>query len=123
MTEEHEGYDVSPDEGGWDFWLHEAKLACVGYSSGIDYHLIAVWRGIMANKFSTQIAEELNLSGEYVELLQSIFCSADWAEYGTSPRGCWPVYKSDPQAQLEKLLKWYKFRWGEQSPVDKSDGF
>lgn len=85
------------DEFGWDFW-EEVGLSCVSYNSQIDEDALAVLKGIRANKYNTEIAAELGLPAQYVELLQSIFCSAGWCEYGTSPRGCWLKEYDDAKA-------------------------
>lgn len=97
----------------WDFWEHELKLRCIAYTSEIDADLINVYKGIMAHKYNTEIASELKLPPQYVELLQEMFCSADWASYGTSPRGCWPNLDHNPEEQLAKLKAWYLRKWEE----------
>lgn len=104
---------VSPREGGWDFWNDEAKLYCVGYNGQIDYDLICVWLGVVDGQFNSDIAKRLELSDQYVELLQSVFCSVRWANYGTSPRGCWPDEKEKAAEKTADLLRWYELKWGE----------
>lgn len=95
----------------WDFWTDEVKsLHCVGYNSKIDYDALAVLEGIQFKEYCTEIATKTGLPAEYVELLQSIFCSAGWAEYGTSPRGCW-LTKSG-ETGISKFAAYVEARWG-----------
>jgi hypothetical protein len=112
MSEAGEDLDLGIWADDWNFWGDTAKLSCVGYNGAIDHDALGVLRGIAAGKFCDDIATELNLPRQYVELLQSIFCSVGWADYGTSPRGCW----IDPDHKGEELIGAYaaymKRRWG-----------
>jgi glucan biosynthesis protein len=101
--------DMNEDE--WHFWSDEAKLSCVGYSSRLDYDALNVLKGIAEKKYNTDIAQELGLPEQYVELLQSIFCSVDWCEYGTSPRGCWIDPSKDADELIAKFERYYRDRW------------
>jgi len=99
------------DNQEWDFWEDEAKINCVAYNSQIDQDLINIFKLISEGKFNTKIAKELDLPDQYVELMQSILCHADWCDYGTSPRGCWIDHKKDKLELIEKLEKYYFNRW------------
>jgi hypothetical protein len=100
-------------EDEWDFWTDEAELGCVGYNSEIDTDALAVLKAIQAGKFNSDIATELGLPTQYVELLQSIFCSVGWGEYGTSPRGCWIAHEHDANALVTKFEAYVERRWGD----------
>jgi hypothetical protein len=93
-----------------DFW-ELVGLHCVGYNSQIDEDALAVLKGIAVGKYCTDIANELGLPAQYVELLQSIFCSADWCEYGTSPRGCWINPKLDAGAVVDWFEGYVQRQW------------
>lgn len=84
------------DERGEYFDPWEALgIRTASYSEQIDLDCIAVLKGIAAKQYCTDIAAANSLPPAYVELLQSLFCNAGWAEYGTSPRGCWPQWGTD----------------------------
>ena len=83
----------------WDFW-DEANIRCASYNSEIDHDFLAVLREIHAENYCDDIAKKLSLPSQYVELIQSIFCSMDWCEYGTSPRACF----IDPSLNGEELI-------------------
>lgn len=102
----------------WDFWDDEAELHCVGYNSQIDEDMLAVLKGIAAKKFNSDIAAELGLPEQYVELMQSIFCSVGWAEYGTSPRGCWIDPTHDAGSLIAKYDAYVQKRWRDEDPDD-----
>ena len=76
-------------------------IKCGGYNSEVDDDIINVMRVIRDDRpaFYTDIAEKLQMKPPHVELIQYILCSMDFAEYGTSPRGCWLTEKG------EKMLK------------------
>ena len=99
-----------PEDIEFDMWevLH---VSCAGYNSKIDEDMIGVLCGIRDKKFSTDIANDLKLPEEYVELLQAIVCSAGLAEYGTSPRGCWFDYHLCADEFIEKCNTWFKQKW------------
>ena len=62
------------------------------YSSAVDEHIIYVIERMIPNPhaaYSSDIAKERGWPEEYVELIKYILCSANLAEYGTSPRGAW----------------------------------
>lgn len=106
----------------WDFW-DQIGMHCAGYNSAIDADLIRVFiesdtSNDNSEFYSTQIAARLGLAENYVELLKYALCSANFCNYGTSPRGAWAEHGK--QAELrEKLLEWYERRWGE--PFTASD--
>jgi hypothetical protein len=97
----------------WDFW-DEVGLHCAGYSSQIDEDLIKVFLGIRRGWNTREIAQHFTLDGRYVELLQYAFCSIGWADYGTSPRGCYIDPDHDAEELQMKLLKWFVANWSEE---------
>lgn len=101
--------DIEADE--WDFWDDAAKLSCVSYNSQIDNDALAVLKGIAAGKFNDDIARELGFPEQYVELLQSIFCSVGWADYGTSPRGCFIASDHDAAKLIGKFEGYVRRKW------------
>lgn len=83
----------SEDENGDFFDPWEALgMSCCSYNSAIDQQAIDVLRCIREKLYCSDIAARIGLTPEHVELFQSMFSSANWCEYGTSPRGCWFVY-------------------------------
>lgn len=113
MREQDEDLDLGIWADDWDFWDKTAKLSCVGYSQAIDEDALAVLRGIAARKFCDVIAAEQNLPRQYVEMLQSIFCSVGWADYGTSPRGCWIDCRHNAEELISAFEAYVKRRWGD----------
>lgn len=102
------------DENGpyWDPWS-ALGIYCATYNSRIDADALAVLVGIHKGLFNEEIAAAHVLPEQYVELLQSIFSSAGWCDYGTSPRGCFP---SDPVSFPKIIDTWreyYRRTWGE----------
>lgn len=83
----------SEDECPTSAWGDCLKLSCGGYNGAVDDDVLAVMRLIADCRpiYVTEIAAETGLAPNYVELIQYILCSADLCEYGTSPRGCWPI--------------------------------
>lgn len=96
----------------WDFW-DDVGLHCAGYSSEIDEDLIKVFLGIRKGWNAREIALNLSMAERYVELLQYTFCSIGWADYGTSPRGCYIDPDHNADELQEKLLKWFVTNWSE----------
>lgn len=86
-------------------------LHCSAYSSTTDEAAIAVLKGIRDKLYSTDIAERAKLDETLVELLQEIFCSADWCEYGTSPRGCWFIEDGFGDRIITAWEAYYKRHW------------
>jgi hypothetical protein len=79
--------DECPTSIGGDIF----GLQCFSYNTAVDNDVIAVMEQMLTdNRWVTDIAEATGLSATHVELIQYILCSAGLAEYGTSPRGCWP---------------------------------
>lgn len=114
---------MQPNAEDWDgdYWnpWEALGLGCCHYNSEIDAQAIWVLQGIADKKFNTDIAEETGLSPSHVELLQGIFCSRDWAEYGTSPRGCFPNYGSEFEDLGRLIASWkayYLRHWSEECP-------
>jgi hypothetical protein len=104
------------DENGpyWDPWI-ALDIHCASYSGAVDQDALNVLRLIGGPEFiyCTGIAERLGLSASHVELLQSIFCSADWCDYGTSPRGCFPTDRDGFPALIAAFEVYYERQWGE----------
>lgn len=84
-------------------------LSCLSYNSAIDEQAILVLKGIRDKLFCDDIAKKHDMSPEYVELLQSIFCGADWCEYGTSPRGCWFVHDRGEAWADDLITAWEEY--------------
>lgn len=112
------------DEDGpyWDPWT-ALGISCGGYSSAVDSEAIAVLRairhGVEESRYVTGIAAATGLSEGHVELWQYIFCSADWCEYGTSPRGCWIVHDHGDDFGDRLIAAWeayYERQWKEPFP-------
>ena len=94
----------------WEFW-DAAGLRCSAYAADTDHDLIRVF--IETGKdphWYTDIAKRLELDEKYVCLLIEILCSADFCEYGTSPRGAWAIHSSY-EANIAKLKDWYFRTW------------
>jgi hypothetical protein len=115
----------------WDPW-DVMRVPLGGYSSEVDGDVIRVLRAIrtgLANSradnaghgfYCTEIAEALGLAPSHVELLQYMFCSAGWCEYGTSPRGCWFVHDKGENFGDRLIEAWeayYLRHWGESAPA------
>lgn len=68
---------------------------CASYDSAVDLDVLNVLGELYKARkndeaiFYTKISKNLNMAETHVELIQFILCGADFAEYGTSPRGCW----------------------------------
>jgi len=101
---------TNPGEEPKDFWRDELGVIAP-YNMRIDHDALAVLKGIVAGKFNSDIAKELDLPEQYVELLQTLFCSADWAEYGTSPRGCWIIPYGKGDERITEFEVGMKRRW------------
>lgn len=106
------------DENGpfWDPW-EALGIRCCSYSGQNDIDAVLVLEGIQRHQFNTDIAHDTGMSPSHVELLQGIFCTANWAEYGTSPRGCWPSYHVDFGAIIDGWKAYYERHWEEPFPA------
>lgn len=95
-------------ESPWD----TMNTSYVGYNSQIDLDAINVLKLIRKKKFNIDIASELNLPQQYVELLQCIFVSADNEifDYGSSPRGVW---MNDHTSEMAEKCDAYVKAWEE----------
>lgn len=65
--------------------------------SGLEYDLYKIIKliGSEVHCFYDEIVEKTGLDEKFVLLIQEILCSADLAEYGISPRGCWLTPKGE----------------------------
>lgn len=97
--------------GGYDPW-ERLGIGCATYNSTVDEQALAVLKGIRDGLFNTDIAKHTGMSREHVELFQYIFCSADWCEYGTSPRGCFPMDYDEFGKIVENFEKHIEVEWG-----------
>lgn len=79
------------------------------YSEQIDIDALAVLRCVVAKKGTATIAKETGLSESYVELLQTVFCSADWCDYGTSPRHAFMI--GDGNARVAEYENYIQENW------------
>jgi len=115
---EHPFADNSEDEHGpyWDPW-DAMGVSNGGYSSEVDQHAIAILRAIRdgdrSGRFVTDIAQATGLAPAHVELWQYLFCSADWLDYGSSPRGAFPRYGFDFDGLIAAWEAYYERRWVE----------
>lgn len=119
-------------ETEFDFWEQRLKLPCRCYNSVIDRHIYTVAKEIIdarkADAFmgNPEIAKELQLQPEYVELIQ--YCLADIHyppkegenyyhgnpfTYGTSPRGLFVNNEKNADLFLEEFRKYYFAQWKE----------
>lgn len=98
--------DIMPCEEIWD------KIHCGGYNGEVDEDIIKVMSAI--NELNpqppstTMISAYLSINRNYIELIQYIICTMDYAEYGTSPRCCWLTDKG------KEMLKLFKERLEEE---------
>lgn len=90
------------------------------YSAGIDLDIYRVAKeiGRPGFKYMTEIAEATGLEENYVELIQTLLCAADWCNYGTSPRGCFPDDDNVYPQLLEQLKSYIAKKWD----VDADNG-
>ena len=84
--------------------IWEKLIQYGGYNSEVDRDIISVMECVGKKMFYTDIAQYLQMASSQVELIQYILCSMDYAEYGTSPRGCWLTEEG------EKMLKIFQER-------------
>lgn len=107
----------------WDPW-EVIAIPAGGYSSSVDldaiYVLRAIRDGVASGKsggdyknYVTDISKRTGMSESHVELWQYIFCSANWCDYGTSPRGCFPADGLQFDALITAWEAYYLRRWKE----------
>lgn len=96
------------EKNEFDPW-QEWGLDCVSYTSQIDEDVINIMECIKYKMYCSDISIKLNLPEQYIELIQSILCSKDICEYGTSPRGCWFI--NTPEQYINKWKEYYKNKW------------
>lgn len=96
------------EDAEFDPWTR-LGVRCGGYSSDQDDLGIAIFEIIIEDfpAYCTDIAARVGVSPAHVELWQYILCSAGLCEYGSSPRGCWPVNDDDAKKFLQD---WKAFR-------------
>lgn len=77
----------------WNTLLGERN--CATYDGAVDSEVLRVLGLIISKRviYYTDIAKELNLEPNHVQLIQFLLCTADLCEYGCSPRGCWETEK------------------------------
>jgi len=72
-----------------DLWA-VLGIECGGYDDQIDQDILKVLNILNTKQtYVTDLAKQMEVSATYIELIQYIICSAELAEYGSSPRGCW----------------------------------
>lgn len=107
-------YNCELDKEVWSPW-DALGIHLGGYSAATDTDAINVLQGIQDKLYCDKIAERYNMAPSHVELLQYIFCSANWCEYGTSPRGCFPDYSiwgdDGLKPAIEKWKEYYFETW------------
>ena len=97
------------DGSYWDPW-ESLGLRCCSYNAVIDIAAIRVLESVQAGQFGTDIA---GIDPVLVELLKSIFCSHNWCEYGTSPRGCFPMDREGFHLLIDGWKAYYGRKWQE----------
>jgi len=66
------------------------NIQCGGYNGAIDEDILKVLSILNTEQtFVDDIAKQMSKDESYIELIQYLICSAELAEYGGSPRGCW----------------------------------
>ncbi len=105
------------DENGnfvdiWSPW-EAMGLHYFSYNSQVDLDALNVLKGIAAGKYNTDIATETGLSPSHVEMIQYLFCGANWVEYGTSPRGGWIMHHINKDRLVAMFEAYYEAQWGE----------
>lgn len=110
------------DENGdyWDAW-QALGLSCCSYNSEIDDQALAVLRGVNEAVYCDDIAKRTGMAPSHVELFQSIFASVGWAEYGTSPRGCWPIDREGFPALIAAWEEYYRRTWKTEPPIGNAE--
>lgn len=94
------------DKDEFDPWMR-LGLQCGGYNSDVDHGALAVLRCIRDGvTWVEDIARTTGQTASHVELWQYIFSSAKLCEYGTSPRGCWPVNDAEFAAFISQWEAW-----------------
>ncbi|HEY1605579.1 MAG TPA: hypothetical protein VGF77_08260 [Allosphingosinicella sp.] len=120
--------DVALDDNWDDPWV-DLGVPLGGYSSSVDDDILAVLKAIRdgsrrlrqnedgPGNYVTDIAKVTGLSESHIELIQYIFCSCDWCDYGTSPRGCFPNWERFDDDGFDALISrfeaYYRRRWKE----------
>lgn len=126
MTEKRHPFDFSPnsyDQEGNEYYnpWNAMGVHCGGYGGDVDWDIIRVLRIIggprESSRYNLDIAKETGLAPNHVELIQYLLCSADWCDYGTSPRGCFPNYGNDFAALIAAWEGYYVHHWGEPLPA------
>lgn len=117
MTDKKVAEIIAPnaEDGDGDYWdpWDVLGLHCLSYNSEIDRDAINVLQGIQDKLYCTDIAEKYAMSSSHVELLQSIFCSANWCEYGTSPRACFAIDRDGFPALIAAWEAYYARQWND----------
>ena len=101
----------------WSPW-EAMGLLYFSYNSQVDLDALNVLKGIAAQKYCTDIAQETGLSPSHVEMIQYLFCNANWADYGTSPRGCWIRHGIDADKLVAMFEAYYEAEWGKVDEID-----
>jgi len=111
-------YNPDTDKFQWDFWQDELGLIQT-YSSEIDQAVLKVIHDLADESLSDwyeDIAKHHALDPLLVELIKTLLASADWVEYGNSPRGGWLVHGCE-QELLEKYRQYIRDWWQEEPEV------
>ena len=84
-----------------------------GYNSSIDKKIIDIIKCHLENNnlFSSEVAKKLELDQDFVELVFYMMCSTELWDYGTSPRGCFPVNKETCNKFLSDCEKQFYIMW------------
>ena len=106
--------ETQDDNGNYiDIWSPWEAMGhqYFSYSSEVDMDALRVLKGIIEKKYCTDIAKENGMAPAHVEMIQYLFCGANWVDYGTSPRGCWISFNINAERLLAKFEEYYEASW------------
>ena len=86
----------------YEIWKN--LINCGGYNSDVDDMIIERMEKIQED-------EDSFADNKFDELINYILCSMNYAEYGTSPSGCWLTEKGEEMLKVfkerQKTLYWH----------------
>jgi hypothetical protein len=109
-------YELEQEEdiyNTWNMWKY-LNVPYASYNISIDRKLIDIMQINIEdreNSYSSIVAKKLNIDEDFVELIYGILCGTNLWDYGTSPRGCWPIDEEKCKNLLEKCKKYYYIHW------------
>lgn len=94
-----------------DPWLY-FNMGCGGYCSGIDRSIIQIVECLCKKQtYYSEIAKQLELDEQFVELVLYILCSNHICDYGVSPRGCWIDHSIDKEKLMKAFISYFEKTW------------